>query len=79
MFGAWGPAIQNTSGTLYQLRALDWATNGPFQKFPLITVYHPSDPNSFSFATVGWSGFIGAITGISSSPVGPYCFPPTAK
>jgi hypothetical protein len=32
MFGAWGKAISNTNGTLYQLRALDWSTDGPFQQ-----------------------------------------------
>jgi hypothetical protein len=34
MFGAWGKAISNTNGTLYQLRALDWSTDGPFQQVP---------------------------------------------
>ncbi|ETO10632.1 hypothetical protein RFI_26746, partial [Reticulomyxa filosa] len=25
------------------LRALDWDTNGPFQQFPVVLVYHPTD------------------------------------
>jgi hypothetical protein len=33
MFGAWGSATPN--GELLQLRALDWATNTPFQRYPL--------------------------------------------
>jgi hypothetical protein len=48
MFGAWGPAIANTSGSLYQLRALDWSVNGPFQQFPTFIVYHPDQGHPFS-------------------------------
>jgi hypothetical protein len=35
MYGAWGPATANTTakGQLYQLRALDWTANGPFQQY----------------------------------------------
>ncbi len=36
MYGAWGKAIANTNGTLYQLRALDWDTTGPFQKVNIL-------------------------------------------
>jgi len=68
MVGAWGEAIKNTTGTLYQLRALDLATNGPFQQWPAVIVYHPTDGHPFSILT--FAGFIGAITGFSSSPVG---------
>lgn len=39
MFGAWGKAIKNTNGTLYQLRALDWDTNGPFQLVRSLVYY----------------------------------------
>merc|ERR1711862_469457 len=70
MVGAWGNAITNTTGSIYQLRALDWSTNGPFQKFPQVTVYHPTDDDGHSFAVLTWTGFIGAITGYSSSSVG---------
>ena len=41
MFGAWGPATANTNSGLVQLRALDWSTDGPFQQFPVVVVYHP--------------------------------------
>jgi len=67
MLGAWGPA--SFSGDLVQLRALDWDTDGPFQKWPVLTVFHPSSggvPN----AVLGWAGMVGAITGVSSSGVG---------
>jgi hypothetical protein len=71
MVGAWGPATQqSSSGSLVQLRALDFMTNGPIQSVPVIAVYHPNAGNGHAFATVSWAGFIGAITGISSAPVG---------
>jgi len=68
MLGSWGPAIKNTNGTLYQLRALDWVTNGPFQKYPALLVYHPESGNNFT--TLTWTGFLGALTGFSSAPMG---------
>ncbi len=79
MMGAWGPAIANTQGSLFQLRfhlfsfliyhrALDWSTDGPFQKYPTIIVYHPTNGHNFSIVT--FAGFIGAITGYSSAPIG---------
>ena len=67
MLGAWGPA--SAAGGLVQLRALDWDTNGPFQQWPVLAVYHPTAP-AFSHATLGWAGMLGAITGVSESGVG---------
>jgi hypothetical protein len=69
MYGAWGPAIANTNSTLLQLRALDWSTNGPFQQFPAVIVYHPTT-GGHNFSIVTWAGFIGTITGYSSVPMG---------
>jgi len=69
MIGAWGGAI-DTPNSLYQLRALDWATNGPFQKFASVNVYHPAAEGANSFANYGFLGFVGSLTGISSTPVG---------
>jgi hypothetical protein len=54
MVGAWGAAISNTSGSLYQLRALDWSTDGPFQQYPQVTVYHPEDGNGHAFSILTW-------------------------
>jgi len=70
IIGAWGDATNNNThnGPMYQLRALDWETKGPFQKSPLVIVYHPSMGHPFSIMT--WSGFIGTITGFSSVPLG---------
>jgi hypothetical protein len=48
-----------------QLRALDWDVDGPFRNFPQLTVYHPT-PNSTNghpFVNIGWTGWIGSITG----------------
>lgn len=69
MFGAWGAAVANTTGNFYQLRALDWSTDGPFQQFPTVIVYHPSN-NGHDFSILTWSGFIGGLTGYSSAPFG---------
>jgi len=72
MVGAWGDATKNaaTPGSLFQLRALDWETKGPFQKYPAVIVYHPYPENGHSFALLSFVGFIGALTGMSSAPLG---------
>jgi hypothetical protein len=51
MVGAWGNAIKSTDGTLYQLRALDWSTDGPFQLYPTVIVYHPDNGHNFTIVT----------------------------
>jgi len=68
MVGAWGSAVAN--GSFYQLRALDWTTNGPFQQWPAVIVYHPNAGNGHPYAILSFTGFIGAITGYSSARVG---------
>ncbi len=50
--GAWGAATSD--GHSYQVRALDFDTDGPFRDFAMLTVYHPSDGHAF--ANVGWPG-----------------------
>eukprot|EP01111_Echinosteliopsis_oligospora_P000927 TRINITY_DN1115_c0_g1_i1.p1 TRINITY_DN1115_c0_g1~~TRINITY_DN1115_c0_g1_i1.p1 ORF type:complete len:446 (+),score=66.28 TRINITY_DN1115_c0_g1_i1:49-1338(+) len=62
--GAWGNATQ--SHGLLQLRALDWGTDNPFVAHPLLTVYHPLSDDGHPYATLGWTGFIGALTGFST-------------
>ena len=47
------------------MRALDWDYKNPINKYPLITVYHPSDEKLQTHANVGWVGLIGSLTGIS--------------
>ena len=63
--GAWGSAVATKDHT-YQLRALDYDTDGPFKDYPILTVYHPSD-GGHPYAQVGWPGSIGVLTGISSA------------
>jgi len=75
MFGAWGSAVVPKGSTGYsgllQLRALDWDMGGPFRDGSLVTVYHPSSPSfGHSFCLVGFFGFIGGLTGMSSSQLG---------
>ena len=69
MLGAWGAA--SFTGQLTQLRALDWDTDGPFQQWPTLIVYHPNAASGgVPNAVLGWAGMLGAITGVSSSGVG---------
>jgi hypothetical protein len=49
--GAWGAA--NGGRGLVQLRTLDFGAT-PFALSPLLTVYHPSDGNTF--ASLGFPG-----------------------
>jgi len=44
---------QSMNGSLVQLSGFRLGTNGPFQNFQLFLVYHPSDPKSHSFSTLG--------------------------
>ena len=55
---------------LYQLRSLDWNTNGPFQEFPALFVYHPEAGNGHAFSSLSWAGFLGTLTGFSEAGVG---------
>ena len=36
---------------------------GPFKNYPQITIYHPNSGNGYAFANIGWTGWIGSITG----------------
>jgi isopenicillin-N N-acyltransferase-like protein len=64
MVGANGAAT--AGGKMMALRALDWDTDGPFKDFPAVIVYHPSQ-DGHAFANVGFLGWIGALTGMSSA------------
>ena len=66
--GAWDDATADKEGLL-QLRALDWTTSGPFQQFPLLLNYHPTD-GGHDFSILTWAGLVGAITGFSSAGMG---------
>jgi len=51
---------------------LDWNMDGPFRDFPQLTVYHGngSAVEGNTFVNVGWSGWIGLITGMSDNQLG---------
>ena len=43
---------------------------GPFKNFPQITVYHPQPNNGYPFVNIGWTGWIGSITGnVKTNPL----------
>jgi hypothetical protein len=44
-------------------------TDGPFQQYPIVLVYHPNEGAGHPFSVVSWAGFVGAVTGYSSAPV----------
>lgn len=47
------------------MRALDWASDSPINKFPIVTVYHPSEKGAIKHANLGYVGFVGVLTGLS--------------
>ena len=59
-----------TLGNVYQLRALDYDTDGPFKDFPQVTVYHPTEEGASPFANIGWPGSIGVLSGFNSHHMG---------
>jgi len=66
LFGAWGAATAST-GSLLQLRALDYAVRAGIQRHPVIMVYHPNEGHAFANFT--WAGMAGSVTGMSSVPL----------
>lgn len=54
-------------GHLYQLRILDYLMGLGIQDHPTITVYQPNEGNAF--ASIGWAGFIGVISGMNEQGV----------
>jgi hypothetical protein len=70
MYGAWGDAIAEvtkaTGTNLMQVRALDWDTSDAALMYPAIIVYHPESGNGHAFLNIGWAGWIGAVSGMSS-------------
>lgn len=54
---------------MWQLRALDWDSDCPINRYPTITIYHPTEPGSYSFANIGYASMIGSITALSANGV----------
>lgn len=69
--GANGPATKNgiLQGGIAHLRGLDFGAHPKIKDLPMVAVYHPSD-GSAAVANFGWVGFTGAMTGMSSNPIG---------
>lgn len=61
--GVWNSATSN--GQTLHVRALDWDFKNPISHYPVLTVYHPSDPKLHTPANFGWAGFVGSMTGVS--------------
>ncbi len=56
-------------GHVYQLRILDYGANFNLQRRPLITVYRPTTDNANQYVTIGWIGFVGAVSGVNEKGV----------
>jgi hypothetical protein len=68
MFGVWGQRTQGSN--VYSGRNLDWYPEMGIAKHKLVTVFHsPPAAGGIPHATVGWAGFLGAITGMSAEGV----------
>jgi len=63
--GLWGPATQ--SGSLLQMRALDWDAEAPMSQYPVVGIYNFTDGKSHPFANFAWGGIIGSLAGMSSN------------
>lgn len=65
MLGAWGKATPD--GKTVQVRALDWDFDGPYRKYPLAVVYHPSDKQKYgnSWMNIGFVGWAGVLSGVN--------------
>ena len=64
-FGAWSDATIDSK--TIQLRALDWDFDGPYRKFPSITVYHPGNKakQGNAWANIGFIGWLGVLSGVN--------------
>ena len=58
-----------SDGHVYQLRILDYGAQFNLQRRPLITVYRPTTENANAYITIGWVGFVGAISGVNEKGV----------
>jgi isopenicillin-N N-acyltransferase-like protein len=56
-------------GHVYQLRILDYGANFNLQRRPMITVYRPTTDNANQYVTIGWVGFVGAVSGVNEKGV----------
>jgi isopenicillin-N N-acyltransferase-like protein len=52
-----------------QLRALDWNMDGPFRNYAAVMVFHANKGEGNSFVTIGFPGFMGAMSGMNDQKV----------
>eukprot|EP01132_Coremiostelium_polycephalum_P004340 gene4340-5432_t len=64
-YSAWGSRTLN--GDMFNGRNLDWFSDTGISKNKMITFYHPT--GSYSHASIGFAGLLGAIVGISSQGI----------
>jgi hypothetical protein len=64
-FATWGSRTQGNA--LFSMRNLDWAPDTGIANHKLVTVYH--NPARIPYATVGFAGVMGALTGMSSAGI----------
>lgn len=57
MFGAWGS--RTIDGALFTGRNLDWNQNTGINKWKLVTVHHPQEPEKHAHVTLGYVGLWG--------------------
>jgi len=71
MFGVWGFRTNNSN--FYSMRNLDWHPNTGINTYKLITVFHDEElaievgTSRHSYATVGFAGLFGALTGMNDA------------
>jgi hypothetical protein len=50
---------------------LDWDFDGPFKKYPMIIVYHPSSPkDGNTWMNIGFVGWVGILSGVNEHRMG---------
>lgn len=57
--GIWGNA--SADGNVFQLRALDYLAEAPFNNKAVAIVYNPTEEGSQHFINFGWPGMIGTL------------------
>lgn len=62
--GAWSNSTVDNK--LLTLRALDWSSDAPINKYPTVIVYHSTEEGSHPFSNIGYAGFIGSISAVGS-------------
>ncbi|MCA8956902.1 MAG: hypothetical protein KDC87_12565 [Planctomycetes bacterium] len=68
-FSVWGDQV--AGGGVLSTRNFDWPITGRYlAERCLLVVQHPADGTAF--ATVGWPGYVGAVTGVSAEGVAIY-------